>query len=427
MKKVLLITYYWPPMAGGGVPRIVKFAKYLKRKNWEPVILTSGRVNTPSVDKSFIKDIEGIKVITTRKHKEFKKSHESHLDKEKPNNAKSSIFIDRLKNFIRINFLIPDTKIWWYWKAFKKAKEIIRSENFDAIFTTSPPYTVQLIGLSLKKIFNMPWIVDFRDPWTENVYYNSSYRNPVTTKINSYLENKVLEKADLIITVGEKLKLLLKEKTNKKIEVIHNGFDTDDYSSINIKKSSNDRKFVIGYYGSFNKFQVPYLLFEVIKEFKVNNPEIYESIKVKIFGNITNEAKDILEGKIEKEKLEVNGFLPHDSFVEHISQEQILLQLIHDQEDSEIIIGSKLYEYFFTGNPVLCIGNTNSEGAQLVTKVSSINGTFDFSNKEGVKNFIIDMYKNWKKDEMRQHKIDVSTYSRSNLTEQLIDAINNYV
>lgn len=426
-KKILIITYYWPPMAGGGVPRVVKFAKYLKLRKWEPVILTVGEVESTSYDRSFIKDTEGIQVITTKDTYDSQINSKTSLSKREVNQNKGFVFLDRLKKFIRINFLIPDAKIWWYWSAYKKAKEIIRNGDFDVIFTTSPPYTVQLIGLSLKKKFKKTWVVDFRDPWTENVYYNSAYRNPISKRISSYLENTVLEKSDLIITVGEKLKSLLEEKTDKRIEVIHNGYDPEDYSDITIKKSGYDEKFVIGYYGSFNKFQVPYTLFEGIKEFKEEYPELYKNLKIKFFGNITNEAKNLIEDKVEKEKLEVNGFLPHDSFVDYINQEQILLQLIHDQDDSDIIIGSKLYEYFYTGNPIICIGNTESEGSQLVKEINTTNGVYEYADKEGIKRFIVFKYENWKKKKMQQKGQDVSIYSRSNLTQQLIDAINDYV
>jgi glycosyltransferase involved in cell wall biosynthesis len=420
MKKALIITYYWPPAGGGGVQRVTKFCKYLSELGWEPHIITIFQGSYQAIDYSMDNDIKGIKVHYTDTKMDMNsyklRTNESFKDLE---NKKSS---SKLKDFIRINFLIPDAKIFWYWSALKKAKEVVSNENIDLIFSTSPPYTVQLVAKKLKKLTNLPWIVDFRDPWVENIYYNNVFRFNITKFINKKIEKSVLSNADEIITVGNNLKSMLENKTRHNVVVIHNGYDPCDFPN-EITKSD---KFIIGYYGSLNSKQISSEFYEVLSNFRNSNPDLYENFELHLAGNHTSESLRSIEKYIPATKIINFGYLSHQKLLVEQFKEQLLLQLIHEQKDNEIIIGSKLYEYFHSGNPILCLGNKQSEAAKLIDKTKT-GVTYHYEELDKIKNYIEHVYLSWKNGHLNLGKKSFLEYERKTQAKQLVELFNKVV
>ena len=207
MKKILVISYYWPPSGGGGVQRITKFCKYLYEFGWDIYVITAPKQKFISIDDSFLKDVKNIKVFHTSKPKESIKTTIKNVSK-----SRLKVYINWLKSFIRVNFMVPDSKIFWYFSALKIGKQLLKTESFDIIFSTSPPYTTQLVARKLKKLSKIKWVVDFRDPWVENIYYNNVYRFNFIKFINRILERNVLNNCDRIITIGDNLKKCLSIK-----------------------------------------------------------------------------------------------------------------------------------------------------------------------------------------------------------------------
>ena len=424
--KVLLITYYWPPSGGGGVPRIVKFAKYLLRNGYEPYVVTYGG-KYKNEDYSFLKDIKGVKVFKTHSKSEDNPIENSFKKKSEITSVKYFRLVkDKIKNFIRINFLIPDARIFWYPKAFNLGEQLISKHNFSCVITTSPPYTVQLVGLKVKSKFNLKWISDFRDPWTENVYYNLNFRFGLSRLINKQLEKKVLTKADLIITVGEKLSELLKSKTKTPVKVITNGFDIEDYIKIIKKNKKKEEYFYLGYYGSLNEHQIFPAFFDKLKSLKTSNKELYNKMKIKLAGNHTADAINLILKNFPKDKIEFLGYLKHDEFVNEISNRQVLLQFIHNQNDADNIIGSKLYEYLCTGNKILCLDPGNSEGGELVKSLEESLLLNPFENLSKIDYFLSEAFIEWKSEKKVSFQLkDFLHFERDQLTKELIKNIKS--
>jgi glycosyltransferase involved in cell wall biosynthesis len=415
--KILIISYYWPPSGGGGVQRITKFCKFLVNHGWEPHVITAPRQKYKTIDPSFIKDVKGVKVYYTGVNEKQENNTSSKQSKKT-----SRINIDKVKAFIRVNFLIPDAKIFWYKSALKTAKKVLEKEKFDLLFSTSPPYTVQLVAKKINKISGLKWIVDFRDPWVENIYYNNVFRLWISKYLNRRLETKVLSQADVVLTVGDKLKLMLEKKTDKKIYVIHNGYDQSDYPA-EIEKSE---KFIIGYYGSLNSNQVSDTLFEILSRFETTQPKIYENLELHLAGVHTQDAISFIKKYIPEEKIVFHGYVSHDTLLKQLCKEQLLLQLIHEQKDNEIIIGSKLYEYFHTGNPILCLGNKKSEAAELIEETSS-GVTYNYEEEVEIEKYIILNFNSWSKGELNINKRNLPKYERSNQAKELVDIFNSMV
>ena len=198
MKKVLIITYYWPPAGGAGVQRALKFVKYLPQFGWEPIVLTVENPDSPTEDLSLLEDIpKECKVYKTKSLEPFE-VYKKFTGRKSNEKIPGDILLksdnvslkDKLAKWVRVNLFIPDAKIGWKKYAVKKGSEIIRTENIDLIFTTSPPQTVALIGRKLAKLTGVKWIADFRDPWMEIVYYQNLNRSKITKAIDTSLEKK---------------------------------------------------------------------------------------------------------------------------------------------------------------------------------------------------------------------------------------------
>jgi len=246
VKKVLIITYYWPPSGGSGVQRWLKFVKYFRDFGIEPIVLTVAPefAALPNLDESLEDEIPvGIEVHKTRAKSPFgfyKKIKKGAV----PNSGfagegKANLF-DNLFRFIRGNFFIPDARIGWNKFALEKARELIQLHGIDTIITSSPPHSTQLIGLQLKKEFNIKWLADLRDPWTE-IYYNKLLlRTNWAKKIDYRYEQTCLQNADTLIVVSEDIKRRFgeaRETILEKIHVIPNGFDEEDFSK---EQTKND-------------------------------------------------------------------------------------------------------------------------------------------------------------------------------------------
>ena len=196
MKKVLIITYYWPPSGGPGVQRVLKFCKYLPKYGWQPVILTVKDGEYPARDETLLSES-----IDMETHLSDAFSFYSIFNWITGNNSipthqlsksKDDTLFTKFARWIRYNLVIPDGRIGWYSGAVKKGKELLDSQKFDLIFSSGPPHSVHLIGRKLAKVSHVKWVADFRDPWTDRFYYLENPRNSLTTWIDGLLEKKVL-------------------------------------------------------------------------------------------------------------------------------------------------------------------------------------------------------------------------------------------
>lgn len=209
LKKVLIVTYYWPPAGGPAIQRTLKFVKYMRFFGWEPVILTVENGEYPAIDPSLIQEIpDNIQVYKTKAFQPFQlyrmltgKKGNTH------NNAnvfgqKDKTFVERLAKWIRLNLFIPDARIGWYAYAVKAAKKIIEQEHIDLIYSSSPPHSLQLIAQKIAKQNKIKWVADFRDPWSELVHYQSYKRTWLTRKIDSHFEKSVFRSADRLVAAA---------------------------------------------------------------------------------------------------------------------------------------------------------------------------------------------------------------------------------
>ena len=331
MKKVLIITYFWPPSGGAGVQRWLKFAKFLHEYGWQPIILTVDPeyASYPQRDESLLDEVDSACLVFTTKSFELYNFYKLISGKKEvpyggfANESKEGL-LQKTSKFLRGNFLLPDPRKGWNKYALKKAVELIQKFNIDTVITTSPPHSTQLIGLKLKQKFKIRWIADLRDPWTDIYYYNQFNHTALARKIDSNFEREVVEKADLLITVSEDLKRIFAEKSKLPIEnktvVIPNGHDEDDFRINHIPVES---KKVITYSGTISEaYDVEGFLKALSLIDRTQRPEILVRFVGKVPHSIEQKFRDTgLE-------IELAGYVDHPKSIEFLLRSDLLLLAI---------------------------------------------------------------------------------------------------
>ena len=421
MKKVLIITYYWPPSGGSGVQRWLKFVKYFRDFGIEPIVLTVAPevAALPNIDESLEHEIPvGIEV-----HKTFAKSPFGFYKKIKkgtiPNSGfagegKANLF-DNLFRFIRGNFFIPDARIGWNKFAIEKARELIQLHAIDTVITSSPPHSTQLIGLQLKKEFNLKWLADLRDPWTE-IYYNKLlFRTNWAKKIDYRYEQACLQNADTLIVVSEDIKRRFgeaRETILEKIHVIPNGFDEEDFSKEQTKNDTGIK--YISYVGNLG---LQYPIEEFLKTFS-ELVKVDEQWRIRFVGNVS----DVLITEIQKlglEKwVEFTPYVEHKKAVEYMINTDLLLLIIPNTENNKGILTGKLFEYIATGNPIIYIGPEDGDALEIL-KGNTVYISLNSKEKEAVIDFILNSSSN----QLEVNPSSKNTFSRRNLTGEVAKLI----
>lgn len=426
MKKVLIITYYWPPAGGAGVQRALKFAKYLPEFDWQPIILTVENPDCPVYDETLKKDIpENCKVYKTNALEPFGlykkltgKDPSYKIPSDVLNKTKNLSLSEKISKWVRFNLFIPDAKIGWKYFAIKKGKEIVKNEKIDIVFSTAPPPTVALIGKSISKDCNVKWVADFRDPWMEIVHYQNVKRNSITKFIDSKLESSVLNNADALVTISEDIVNLFKSKVGeKKYSIIPNGFDETDFKQIDSVK--NDF-FTIAYTGVITKTRVPSVFLKSLNKFV--NSSINKKIKFVIAGNTCPEFKEEIEKNNLNDVYEEKGFLPHHESTEILQKADLLLLIIDDVPNNKGFLTGKIFEYLGAKKPIFAIGPKDGDANKIIINTNS-GKMVDYKDSDETYMLIKEMYENWETNNF-QYKFNVEQYSRKNQAKQLAEIFN---
>lgn len=429
MKKILLITYYWPPSGGAGVQRPLKFAKYLSQAGFELHVLTVDptKASYPVTDSSLISEIpEAITIHYSNSFEPLNLLGVFISKKKIPYggfaNTEESIFQKTLR-YIRGNFFIPDARIGWVRFAEKKAAEIISKEGISNVIISSPPHSSQLIGLRLKKKFQFRWLADLRDPWTDIYYYKELLHTPSSAEKDKAFEREVLEQADEVIAVSSPINKTFLSKSAKlsgeKFHVIPNGFEKGDFKS---PVHRSKEIFRITYVGTMAETYKPVVFFEALKEIISTQQSI--RISLRFVGSVADSVKKQLSESGILDHVEIIPTVIHPKAVFYMQESDMLLLAIPDTPGNEGILTGKLFEYLATRNPIIGLGPVKGEAAAILTECAA-GKMFERSEKQAMINYLNSVILRWKSGEGIENKSDVFfKYSRKELTDKLIAIIN---
>ncbi|KIQ22022.1 glycosyl transferase family 1 [Flavobacterium sp. MEB061] len=423
-KKLLIITYYFPPAGGPGVQRWLKFVKYLPEFNVQPIVYVPENPTYPIIDEGLVSQISDKVIILKNKILEpyqlasvFSKNKTKKISSGIFPQKKKQTFLDKTFLWVRGNLFIPDARVLWVKPSVSYLEKYIRENNIDTIVTSGPPHSLHLIGLELKEKLNVKWFADFRDPWTTIGYHKALRLSNYAAKKHKKLESKVLNTADTIIVTSKTTKAEFEAITNKPISVITNGYDIE-----NVEKQTLDTKFTLAHIGSFLSDRNPPFLWECLVELLKEIPDFKKHLEIKLIGAVSQEVLDAISQFNLKEYLNLLGYVSHHEAIAHQKKSQVLLLIEINSEDTKSIIPGKLFEYMVSNRPIIAIGPQGSDFADII-KETNTGVFFDYSEKAKLKSVILDFYNQFLEGKLQSNGVGLQQYSRKNLTKQLAQLI----
>ncbi|PHQ28491.1 glycosyltransferase family 4 protein [Leeuwenhoekiella nanhaiensis] len=420
MKKALIICYYWPPAGGPGVQRWLKFVKYLRDFEIEPVVYVPQNPHYPIQDESLLAEIpEGIEVIKQPIFEPYglasvfsKKSTEQLSSGIIKAEEKQSV-LQKLMLFVRGNLFIPDARKFWIKPSVHFLEQYLKNNPVDCIITTGPPHSLHLIGLRLKFKTGLPWLADFRDPWTQIGYQKKLKLTRASQKKHSELESKVLTGADHLLVTSYATQKFFEAQTPKPVSCITNGFDEENVPEINLDKS-----FSLSHIGSLLEDRNPKVLWEVLRELKAELPEFGSDLRINLAGKISASVVDSIKAEGLEENLKLHGYISHQEALQMQRSSQILVLIEIDSAETQLIIPGKLFEYLAARRPVLSIGPAESDVKKLL-KDTNAGFYFEYAQKAQLKETLLTSYRAFKERGMPTVDADLKAYTRRHLTAEL--------
>ncbi|MCX6150420.1 MAG: glycosyltransferase [Ignavibacteriales bacterium] len=416
MKRVLFITFFWPPSGKASLHWPLKIIKHLPQFNWQPVVLTVNEDTFSTKDESMLDEVDkNLEVIKTNYFDPFVfyrkflgKSADEPLIASETISKTNKSFNHKLSIWIRMNLFVPDARIGWYRQAVKAAEEYLSKNPVDAIVSIGPPHSSHLIGKKISKLFRIPHVPVLIDPWVDISYYRGFKRNRITLWLDNHFEKSVLQKAAHVVFVTKSSDGEYQKKypwLKGKSSVLYWGYNEEDFS--NIQTGINGNEEIILHAGNIFDFQNPLPFWQTIKNEILNG----RNLKLKFIGTVGSVIKKALEELGLGERTEYLGFLPYNQVLQEMCNANYLLMCATEKRH----IPGKLFEYLRTGRPIIAFGDDNDEVKRILEET---NAGCLFSYKDGAKEF-------FELSKKLKTKFDyVKKYDRKNIAKELGNVLN---
>jgi len=431
--KVLIITYYWPPSGGAGVQRWLKFVKYLYKNNgFEPIVYTPANPEFPAVDNTLLDEVpDDITILKTpiwEPYQAYKKI--AGLSREQKVNASGFISenkkpgkLQKFSVWLRGNFFIPDARKFWIKPSVKYLSEWLKNNPVDAIVSTGPPHSMHMIALGLKKKTGIPWLADFRDPWTNIDFYHELQLTQWADRKHHKQELEVLKNADDVVVISNSMKSDFEKIYNRQYTVITNGFDTADIPSAEVKK---DEFFSISHIGSMAKTRNPENLWRALARLKELVPSLKKDLVIKLIGTVDFEVTESIERYGLTNNLQKISYRPHDEIITLQKQSRVLLLIINNTPNAKVILPGKFFEYMASGRPVLCIGPHDGDAAAII-KETGCGYVAASDNFDEIYETLSVLYRKYRENDDGVIADNISKFSRANLAGEMAERLNSII
>lgn len=423
MKKVLIITYYWPPAGGGGVQRWVKFVKYLRDFGWEPVVYTVSNGDYPILDPELEAEVPaGITVIRQPITEPYglyarltgKKKGEK-VDANFLSQGKQLGWKEKVAVWIRGNFFVPDARFLWIRPSVRFLSRYLADHRVDAIISTGPPHTCHLIARDIKRKFPVPWIVDYRDPWTQIDYFDDLGLTSYARRKHESLEKSCLDLCDVIVTVGRTMAEDLNAISHTRKVVITNGFDEEDRAD---NQTTPDSEFSIVYIGTMNDARNPEVLWQAVSQLRDEHHPLVSELAVKLVGKPEKVVSDSVRRYGLEQIVKFEGYVTHREAIRFQNASQALLLVINRTSNNKSILTGKIFEYLAAGRPVICIGPQDGDAAEIIRE-SGAGKMIGYEDVSLLKNHLKELYIGFKSGASGISAKGINKYSRRSLTGRL--------
>lgn len=438
MKNVLIIAYYFPPSGGPGVQRVLKYVQYLQEFGWKPTVLTVNEGNFPARDESLLEEIPSdVTVIRTDIFEPYDlyrkltgKSSDTAIDVNTIRKEGTRLSAaERLSEFIRATFFIPDARIGWYRSAVDAGMRAIADHRIDAIVSSSPPYTCAMIARSLKRRTGLPWIAGMRDPWTG--FITTPRRWGIPARIDRSFERSVFAEADEVEVAwpGIAKDALGKypDLPREKFHVLPNGYDSADFPTVDPSERLDDR-FTITYTGSMYGRRNPAAFLEAVERLVDRRQIDSARLRLRFIGRFGEEVMEMFDRSSVREVIEVVGYMPHSDSVRQLFLSDALLLVVDECDESEEVVPGKVYEYIGSRRPVLAVAPERGSIAELIAETGA-GYVAHQSNVEGIAEAVRTLYTDHVSgsSSLSPDEAAIGRYERRNVTARLAGLLDGAV
>ena len=447
MKRVLVITYYWPPTGGSGVQRWVKFAKYLPSEGWEPVIYTPENPEQLAIDESLAAEVsaetEILKTRITEPYELYRKflrksGHSKEAVEVNPVNAQNKSALQKLAMWARGNLFRPDPRCLWIRPSVKFLKKYLKEHPVDLIVSTGPPQSMHLIGMKLAQETGLPWIADFRDPWTRIFYFKHLAMTRATERWHHKMEKKVLDNASAVVAVSPLVQQEFQTMTQTPVELITNGFDECDFETETttgengrepvtnrnagsiLAAGGPDKDFVITHTGLFAADGNPTVLWDVLGKKCTEDPEFRRLLKIKLIGKTDIQIINALRSAGLGDNLVDMGYQPHSAAVKEQRTASLLILPLRKEPEYKAVLPGKLFEYLASWRPVLGIGQPDG-AMSMILNTTKTGVVFDWEDRDSLRCFVDLCWERHLKGELTVEDADLKQFTRVELTRRMAE------
>ncbi len=430
MKKVLVITYYWPPAGGPGVQRTLKFVKYLRDFGWEPIVYTVSNgeypIHDPSLEKEIPKDVKVIRQPIWEPFSLYKRLIGQKQEEKinpgflKQEGKKQKNLIEDFSVWVRGNFFIPDARKFWIKPSVKYLAQFLKDNPVEAIFTSGPPHSAHMIGLGLKKRLNLPWVSDFRDPWTNIDFYDQLKLSKWADRKHHRLEKEVLDSSSEVLVIGNTMKEEFEALTQTPVTVLHNGYDETDLP-LTLKKP--DPCFGIVHIGMINKDRNHKIFWKALEELMDEIPSLANDLVLKFIGKADQTVFEDAKAHGLEKFCEKVPYVPHSEIHAEQQKAPILYLPINNTPNAKGILTGKIFEYLAAQRPILCVGPTDGDAAKVIQKAEA-GKVVNFEDLDGLKKILRGYYADFKEGNLQLENSRYQEYNRKTLTGKLAEILD---
>ncbi len=431
VKSVLIVTYYWPPAGGSGVRRWLNFSNLFHKHGWKPVVLRPLNADYPILDDSLVEEINPETEVVGAKIVEPFKIYAKFIGaKGEKVNQPGVLFQndhpgikERLSVWARSNIFIPDAKMLWMRSAVRKADNYLKNNQVDMIISTGPPHTTHLIAKKLKQKHAIPWIADFRDPWTQIDFFHKLKLTKTSLRKHKRLEHEVLTFSDAQTTVSWSWAEDLRKLGANQVHVVTNGFDQENYVSLDGRL---DSCFSITHLGSMNEDRNHPFFWKVIRELIEEDDRFKKSIKIQLIGSLVPAVERSLQENELEAYCQKVPFMKHPDAIHTIASSRVLYLPLNDTPNVSGIVPGKVFEYLAVKRPVLAIGPLDGDIAKIL-KLAGNGVVCGFNDPAKLKDAIRAMFEDFLQKEDLIKSEGYKQFSRERLVQQYIDLMNSVV